>query len=69
MAERALIIAESYFADHPTVATRLSNLATILQDLGDPAGAKPLAERALIIAESSYGRDHPTVALGLNNLP
>ena len=41
----------SYGPDHPDVATDLNNLATILQDLGDLAGARPLQERALAIDE------------------
>ena len=49
LAERALAINEAaYGPDHPDVATRLSNLATVLRDLGDPAGdAEPLTDRAL----------------------
>ena len=31
----------------------------ILRDLGDPAAARPLAERALAITEATYGPDHP----------
>ena len=67
--ERALAIDEAaYGPDHPDVATGLNNLALILQDLGDPAGARPLQERALAIAEAAYGPDHPDVGTGLNNL-
>jgi hypothetical protein len=62
--ERALRIDEaSYGPDHPVVAIRLSNLATILQDMGDAAVARPLLERALRIDEASYGLDHPRTAL------
>jgi tetratricopeptide (TPR) repeat protein len=50
------------------VAADLNNLAMILQDLGDAAGAKPLAERALRLDEASYGPDHTVVATALNNL-
>jgi tetratricopeptide (TPR) repeat protein len=53
---------------HPHVATRLNNLALILRDLGLPAEARPLQERALAIDEAAYGPDHPTVARDLNNL-
>ena len=36
--ERALAIGEAtYGADHPKVASHLSNLARVLRDLGDPA--------------------------------
>ena len=37
-------------------------------DLGEPAAARPLLERALAIDESTYGPDHPDVALRLSNL-
>jgi hypothetical protein len=63
LAERALAITEAaYGPDHPDVATRLNNLALILQDLGQLAEAWPLAERALAITEAAYGPDHPAVA-------
>jgi tetratricopeptide (TPR) repeat protein len=67
--ERALAITEAaYGPDHPTVATRLNNLALILRDLGQPQDALPLQERALAITEAAYGPDHPDVATRLNNL-
>ena len=51
--ERALAIDEAVHGpDHPTVATRLNNLALVLQDLGQPGGAQPLLERALAIDRS-----------------
>ena len=53
----------AYGPDHPDVAIRLNNLAAILRDLGQPAEARPLAERALAIAEAAYGPDHPDVAI------
>jgi tetratricopeptide (TPR) repeat protein len=66
---RAVDIAEATLGrDHPNVATRLSNLAAILRDLGRPREARPLLERALAIDEAAYGRDHPTVAARLSNL-
>jgi Tetratricopeptide repeat len=69
LAERALSITEAaYGPDHPTVATRLNNLALILLDLGQPVEARPLAERALTITEAAYGPDHPTVATRRTNL-
>jgi hypothetical protein len=52
--ERTLAIDEAaYGADHPDVATDLNNLAQILWDLGDVAGARPLQERALAIREAA----------------
>jgi tetratricopeptide (TPR) repeat protein len=51
--ELALVIDEAaYGPDHPEVATDLNNLATILQDLGQPEAARPLQERALAIDEA-----------------
>ena len=44
------------------------NLATVLQDLAEPAAARPLLERALRIDEAAHGPDHPTVARDLSNL-
>ncbi|MFD4674886.1 FxSxx-COOH system tetratricopeptide repeat protein [Lentzea sp. NPDC058450] len=67
--ERALTIGEAaHGPDHPSVATRLSNLAAVLRDLGRPADAKPLLERALTIDEAAHGPDHPTIATRLSNL-
>jgi tetratricopeptide (TPR) repeat protein len=67
--ERALAIDEAaYGPGHPTVATRLNNLALILQALGQPETARPLQERALAIDEAAYGPGHPDVATRLNNL-
>jgi hypothetical protein len=41
LAERALRIGEAaYGPDHPTVATRLGNLAAVLEDLGEPAAGR-----------------------------
>jgi Tfp pilus assembly protein PilF len=52
--ERALAIDETvYGPDHPEVATRLNNLALILQDLGQPGTAQQLQERALAIIEAA----------------
>jgi tetratricopeptide (TPR) repeat protein len=67
--ERALAIGEATLGpDHPDVATRLNNLALLLQDLGDLEGAKAHLERALAIGEASLGPDHPDLAMRLNNL-
>ena len=67
--ERALAIVETTLGpDDPRVAIQLSNLATVLQDLGDAAGARPLVERALAIGEATLGPGHPDVAIQLNVL-
>jgi tetratricopeptide (TPR) repeat protein len=69
VSERALAIAEAkYGPDHPNVAIRLNNLASVQWKLGDPVAAKPLYERALRIGEAAYGPDDPKVATCLNNL-
>jgi hypothetical protein len=46
----------------------VSTLAAILRDLGLAGEARPLAERALAIAEAALGPDHPDVATRLGNL-
>ena len=67
--ERALAIDEAaYGPDHPDVAVRLNNLATIRKDLGQPEEARSLQERALAITEAAYGPDHPDVAVRQSNL-
>jgi len=66
---RALAIDEaSYGNDHPNVAIRLNNLASLLHATNRLAEAEPLMRRALAIDEASYGNDHPQVAIRLNNL-
>ena len=66
---RSLSIDESSFGpDHPNVAIRLNNLATLLQATNRLDEAKPLIKRALAIDESSFGPEHPVVARDLNNL-
>jgi tetratricopeptide (TPR) repeat protein len=52
----------------PTVAADLGNLAGALRELGEPAIARTLCERALHINETAYGPDHPHVASTLTNL-
>ncbi len=66
---RALAIDErSFGADHPKVAIRLNNLASLLQATNRLGEAEPLMRRALAIDERSFGADHPNVAMDLNNL-
>ena len=67
--ERALAIREKVLGpEHPDTATSLNNLAVLLQDQGDLAGARPLYERALAIREKALGPEHPDTATSLNNL-
>jgi Tetratricopeptide repeat len=49
-------------------ATSLNNLAHLLHDQGDYAGARPLSERALAIREKALGPEHPYTATSLNSL-
>jgi hypothetical protein len=44
------------------------NLATVLVDLGDLAGARTQFERALEITEATLGPDHPNMAIFRRNL-
>jgi hypothetical protein len=50
------------------MATRHSNLGTVLVDLGDLAGVRTQHERALEITEATVGPDHPTMATFRDNL-
>jgi Tetratricopeptide repeat len=54
--------------EHPYTATSLNNLAGLLQAQGDFAGARPLFERALAIAEKVLGPKHPYTAIIRNRL-
>ena len=61
--ERALKIDEKVFGlDHPSVATMVNNLGSVLKDLGETEKAKSCFERALKIDEKAFGLDHPNVA-------
>ncbi len=67
--ERSLSISEQQLgADHPAVATSLSNLALLYRSQGRYSEAEPLYERSLSISERQLGADHPAVATSLNNL-
>src|SRR5439155_366580 len=50
------------------VAASLNNVARVLEETGDYAGARPLYERALAIKEKALGPDHPDVARSVGNL-
>jgi tetratricopeptide (TPR) repeat protein len=67
--ERARAIYENVLGpEHPDTATSVSNLATVLWDLGDRAGALPLFEHALAIREKVLGPEHPDTAESVNFL-
>jgi tetratricopeptide (TPR) repeat protein len=54
--------------EHFLTAQSLDNLAVVLCNLGDIAGARPLFERALAIEEKVRGPEHPDTAHSLDNL-
>jgi tetratricopeptide (TPR) repeat protein len=54
--------------DHPKVAVRRSNLASILRNLGEHAAAREQIERALESDLRQFGPDHPKVAVHRWNL-
>jgi tetratricopeptide (TPR) repeat protein len=49
-------------------AITLHNLADLLSDQGDFAGARPLFERALVIDEKMLGAEHQRTATDMSNL-
>jgi tetratricopeptide (TPR) repeat protein len=67
--ERALAIYDKALGpEHPNSAAALNNLANLLHDQGDIAGARPLFQRALAICERTLGSEHPDTAHCFNNL-
>jgi tetratricopeptide (TPR) repeat protein len=67
--ERALAIREKVLGpEHPDTAMSLNNLASLLYEQGDLAGARPLYERALAIRQKVLGSDHARTASSLDNL-
>ncbi len=54
--------------DHPKVAVRRSNLATILSALGEHEEARKQIEMALAADVRQFGEDHPNVARCRSNL-
>ncbi len=55
-------------AGAPKLAREINNLAVVLDDKGDLAGAEILARKALGITRKLYGAEHPNIALQLSNL-
>ena len=55
-------------ADHPNVATCISNLARLYHAQGRYEDALPLYQRALKITEKALGREHRSVAIRLSDL-
>jgi tetratricopeptide (TPR) repeat protein len=54
--------------EHPDTTVILGNLANLLKDQGDYAGARPLFERALAINEKTLGPEHLDTAISLSGL-
>ena len=55
-------------AGHPSTATALNELVTVMYATNRLTEAEPLMRRALAIDEACYGSNHPNVARDLNNL-
>jgi tetratricopeptide (TPR) repeat protein len=67
--ERALGLAEKVLGlEHLATAKILNDLAFLLRDEGDVAGARPLFERAMTIYEKVLGPENPNTATCLNNV-
>ena len=54
--------------DHPAYATRLNNLALLLQATGRFDGAEPLYRQAIEVLEVALGPDHPSTVTVRENL-
>ncbi len=59
---------QSYAPGHPTIAIRQSNLALVLQELGELGEARDLLRSALASDEHSYAAGHPSIARSQSNL-
>ena len=57
-----------YGPEHPEVASTLTNLGNVQQQLGELEAARVTLQRALAISEASYGSEHPQVAITLGSL-
>lgn len=59
---------KSFESGHPSVARSQSNLATVLEDLGELEEARDLLRKALTSAEKSFEPGHPAIATMQSNL-
>jgi tetratricopeptide (TPR) repeat protein len=67
--ERALEIDEKALElEHTSVAIRVNNLGSVLQALGDLAGAKRCFKRSIRILQKFQGDDHPLTKKAKANL-
>jgi tetratricopeptide (TPR) repeat protein len=53
---------------HPTIARSQSNLALVLQDLGELKDARDLLRHALAADQNNFEPGHPTIAIRQSNL-
>ncbi len=66
---KSLALAEDSFEPgHPDIATSQSNLAVVLQGLGELEEARELLRKALAADENSFEPGHPTIAIRQSNL-
>jgi len=66
---RSLELSEKAFEPgHPTIATSQSNLALVLQDLGELKEARDLLRKALESDQKNFEPGHPTIATSQSNL-
>jgi CHAT domain-containing protein/tetratricopeptide (TPR) repeat protein len=67
--ERALRTKEQGVGpDHPSLASYINNLASLLAESGDVAAARPLFEQALAIRARALGPEHRDVGTSTHNL-
>jgi tetratricopeptide (TPR) repeat protein len=62
------IDAKNRGSNHPFIAIRLSNLASLLESMSRLDEVEGLYRRALSISEQNFGTEHPKVAICLSNL-
>ena len=62
------MVFEKVVPDHPSVASSLTDLASLYQAQGRHTEAEPLFARALAIREKALVADHPDVVGSLENL-
>ena len=67
-AQQAVDLCQKYQVNELLLAACLNNLGTLLQAMGDPAGARPYYERALAILERVFGPNHPDTRTVRRNL-
>ena len=66
--DQVLAVHEKALGEHPTTATSISNLGSVLYLQGRYPAAEAAYRRALVMREKLLGAEHPDVATSLNNL-